>query len=193
MNKKTILLVFAMFGLPVVLATLMHSQWLDWTPASTRNHGTLIQPVIQWGQRSVTDVEGNEVSVQTLSGQWHIVLLTDTVCTDKCLQDLYWLRQIRLAQDRHVPEVGLIFISKPELYPALIDEITALSEVFVVIDGEQAEQLSVLFPQTEGSGRFIMDPMANVIMSYRAEQEPDDIRKDLGRLLTWTQTEQLTN
>lgn len=191
MPKKTIILVFLIFSFPVILATLMHSQWLDWQPNSTRNHGTLIQPVIQWPMGAVADVEDSVVSAETLSGHWHVVYVTDQPCTEPCLEDLYWLRQIRMSQDRHVSEIQLLFVSEPILSQATVASINEISSSFRLIDGEGAQALMMHFPDLQESNRFIMDPMANIILSYRNDQPPDHIRKDLGRLLTWTQTQNI--
>ncbi len=190
MNKKTILLVFAMFGLPVVLATLMHSQWLDWRPAETRNHGTLIRPVIEWTAEEVVDVSGQPVGREQLLNRWFLVFHTPELCGEECLDTLYWMRQIRLSQDRHVPDIGLLLIHEPEMPEELVSEVQALSDAFIMVDGSDARALAQLFPSTTQTGtRYILDPMANIIMSYENEQSPNEIRKDLGRLLTWTQSQ----
>jgi len=190
MNKKTILLVFAMFGLPVVLATLMHSQWFDWRPAETRNHGTLIRPVIEWRAREVVDVSGQPVGREQLLNRWFLVFHTPEVCDEECLDTLYWLRQIRLSQDRHVPDIGLLLIHEPQMTASLVSEVQDLSDAFIIVDDNNAKTLGQLFPSTAQTGtRYILDPMANIIMSYENDQSPNEIRKDLGRLLTWTQSQ----
>lgn len=190
MNKKTILLVFAMFGLPVVIATLMHSQWLDWRPAETRNHGTLIRPVIEWNAETVRDVSGEPIGREQLVNRWFLVFHTPEACDSECLDTLYWLRQIRLSQDRHVPDIGLLLIHEPVMSEDLIGDVQALSDVFIIVDGDNALALGQQFPSTTETGtRYILDPMANIIMSYGSDQSPNDIRKDLGRLLTWTQNQ----
>lgn len=187
MNKKAVLLLFAMFGLPVVIATLMHSQWIDWQPKSTRNHGQLISPVIEWSAEEAVAADDMTVDRETLQGKWHLVYHIRNQCDEACIESIYWLRQVRLAQDRHVPEIGLMIVSEQPMSERLITEIRAISEDYVVLAGEEASQVGDLFPTPEnGSGRYILDPLANIIMSYEAGQAPDDIRKDLGRLLTWT-------
>lgn len=190
MNKKTIVLVFAMFGLPVVIATLMHSQWLDWRPAETRNHGTLIRPVIEWMDESVTDVFGQPLGRDQLLNRWYLVFHTPQECGEACLEALYWLRQIRLSQDRHVPDIGLLLVHEPQMSEGLVNDVQALSDAFIMVDGSNAQKLGALFPSTDPAGtRYILDPMANIIMSYENDQPPNEVRKDLGRLLTWTQSQ----
>lgn len=187
MNKKAILLLAALFALPVILATLMHSQWFEWRPASTRNHGELIVPVIQWPTKESVDVTDQAVDLARLQGRWHLVYHTTRPCDADCLEDLYWLRQVRLSQDRHVPEIGLLLIHEPSLGDNMIGEIQALSEAFVIIDGPDATGLRADLPLGDSAhARYIIDPMGNIMMRYDPDQPPDGIRKDLGRLLTWT-------
>ncbi|MDR9389005.1 MAG: hypothetical protein RI542_03775 [Wenzhouxiangella sp.] len=190
MNKKTIILVFVIFGVPVLIATLLHSEWVDWRPGGTRNHGELISPVIEWPSLSVTDVAGEPVTTASLEGRWQLVYYTDRPCDEACLESLYWLRQVRLAQDRHVPEIGLLMIQEAPMSADTAEQIQSLSEAFVVVDGAHATRLAEHLPEPQQSGeRFIMDPMANIMMRYQPDQEPDHIRIDLGRLLTWTQSQ----
>ncbi len=190
MNKKTILLVFAIFGLPVLIATLMHSQWFDWRPGDTRNHGTLIRPVIEWTAESVSDVSGQAVGVERLEDRWFLVLHTREPCGSDCMDSLYWLRQIRLSQDRHVPDIGLLLIHEPPMPEELVEQVQALSDAFIIVDGANASAIGEQFPADgETTARYILDPMANIIMRYQPDQPPDEIRKDLGRLLTWTQSQ----
>ena len=190
MNKKTIVLVFVIFGVPVLLATLLHSEWVDWRPTGTRNHGELISPVIEWPLVNVTDVAGEPVTTASLEGRWQLVYYTDTACDESCLESLYWLRQVRLAQDRHVPEIGLLVLQEATMSTDMVKQIQSLSEAFVIVDGEDAAELAQGLPSPRQRGeRFIMDPMTNIMMRYGPTQQPDHIRIDLGRLLTWTQSQ----
>lgn len=104
------------------------------------------------------------------------------------MEDLYWLRQVRQAQDRHVPEVGLLLISETSIGDEQRARIRQLTEAFTIIDGPESSALIDSFPGDDVDGqRFIVDPGGNIMMAYTTEADPNDIRRDLGRLLTWTQ------
>lgn len=179
MNKQAIILVFLFFLTPVIIAVLLHSEWFSWQPGGTRNHGELIQPVIplpEFDQRS------------DLLERWQLVHLRQTECDETCLEDLYWLRQVRLAQDRHQPDVGLMLITTAPLDEPTRGRIRELAEDFRIIEGGTAADLLEAFPIDEsGGGSYILDPMANIILRYPADADPNGIRRDLRRLLTWTQ------
>ncbi len=188
MNRKILILVFLLFAAPVVVAILLNSQWIDWQPGSTRNHGELIQPVVPIPE--FTDSHGSAATIERsdLLDRWQLIHLRDSACDDDCLRDLYWLRQVRRAQDRHQPDIGLVLISKPEVNAEIRAQIAQLADDFVIIDGATAASLTQTFPGHENMPlHYIADPMTNIILRYPGEADPNGIRKDLRRLLTWTQ------
>lgn len=188
MNKQAIILVFLLFTTPVLVAILLHSEWFSWQPGGTRNHGELIQPVIPLPDFDLHDAHGQSLSRDDLLDRWFIIHRRHAVCDDQCLEDLYWLRQVRRAQDRHQPDVGLLLISSVTVAPETLDRIHDLAEDFLVVDGTEAESLLAHFPATEDrSAAYITDPLANIILGYAADADPNGIRRDLRRLLTWTQ------
>lgn len=188
MNRIAILAVFAVFLIPVVLATLMHSQWLNWQPGGGRNHGELIEPVIELEDFSVVDARGRPVSRDALLDRWQLIHVFPGACDESCLENLYWLRQIRLAQDRHQPDIGLVFVSPQDQSEATVAAIGELAEDFLILDGESAAGLVDQLPDHLRQGAFyIADPMANIILRYPIDADHNGIRRDLRRLLTWTQ------
>jgi hypothetical protein len=188
MNKKAIILIFLFFLAPVIVAVLLHSQWFSWQPGGTRNHGELIQPVIPLPAFESMQDAGDNLSRDDLLDRWQLVHLRSSACDEACLEDLYWLRQVRIAQDRHQPDVGLLLISSVEVEASIRAQIKQLANDFAIIDGETGAELAGLFPPPDsGQGAYILDPMANIILAYAADADPNGIRRDLRRLLTWTQ------
>jgi hypothetical protein len=187
MNKKTIILIFLFFLTPVIIAVLLHSQWFSWQPGGTRNHGELIQPVIPLPEFE-TMSSGSSLSREDLLERWQLVHLRSTPCDEACIEDLYWLRQVRVAQDRHQPDVGLLLISTVALPESVRAQVTELADDFAIIDGDAGRELAGIFPPAGvNEGSYILDPMANIILGYAADADPNGIRRDLRRLLTWTQ------
>ncbi|MFW5815380.1 MAG: hypothetical protein ACOCVP_00865 [Wenzhouxiangella sp.] len=188
MNRIAIIAVFAVFLIPVLLATLMHSRWLDWQPGGGRNHGELIEPVIELDAFEVRDAFGNPIAREDLLERWQLIHVEPGSCEASCLENLYWLRQVRLAQDRHQPEIGLMFLSPQPQDEQTLSSISELAEDFRVIEGESARPLLDQLPDNARQGGFyIGDPLANIIMRYPIDADHNGIRRDLRRLLTWTQ------
>ncbi len=187
-NRLVLILLFAIFGLPVLASVLLHSRWIDWQPGAGRNHGELVEPVVALPPFPARD---GSPGLNDLKGRWQLVHLRQSSCAEDCLQDLYWLRQVRLAQDRHQPEVGLLLISTTPIDAPTRASISELAEDFAVIDGALAADLASHFPgSTEAPQRYIVDPMGNIMMGYTEQADPNGIRRDLGRLLTWTQRDE---
>jgi hypothetical protein len=188
MNRKIILLVFGMFTLPVLVAVLLNSRWVDWAPGETRNFGELISPVVPLPEGPWTDADGQALERDDLLDLWQIAHVRRGVCDEACMEDLYWLRQARQAQDRHVPEVGLLLISQAPVGAEQRARIRELTDAYTIIDGPQTTALIEAFPGNDIDGqRYIVDPRGNIMMAYSKQADPNDIRRDLGRLLTWTQ------
>lgn len=189
MNKVVIILVFVAFGAPVLIATLLHSEWFDPSLGATRNHGELVQPVIELPADWVIQRDdGTKFGQVDLLDRWHLVHLRNEACDEACLEALYWLRQVRRAQDRHQPDVGLLLVSQAPLDAETRARVLELADDFMIADGGAAASLVAAFPAgTEGPSSYILDPMANIILRYSNDADPNGIRRDLRRLLTWTQ------
>lgn len=188
-NKLALIAVFLVFLLPVMIATLMHSEWFDWQPAGMRNHGELVQPVlpIQDFEVSLADDDAVVLDRAALLDRWMLVYYHPASCAEVCLENLYWLRQIRRAQDRHQPDVGLVFAAREPASADTRDHILGLAGDFLILAGPEAE---TFWTQLPGDGVnaafFILDPVGNIIMRYPEDADHNGIRRDLRRLLTWT-------
>ncbi|MEE4304213.1 MAG: hypothetical protein V2J19_08645 [Wenzhouxiangella sp.] len=189
MKKTTIFAVLALFLAPVVIAILLNSQWLDWRPGSTRNYGELLQPAVRLPEFEQKTAAGETVTRETLAGQWQLLHYRAAGCDDACLEDLYWLRQIRLGQDRHQPEVALMFVTPGEVDEETLAEIHELADDYRVFEGDAGSALSPALPDAGLEAiSYIVDPKGHIILRYPQDADLNGMRRDLSRLLTWTQT-----
>lgn len=187
-NRMTLIAVFLVFTLPVVTATLMHSQWFDWQPGSMRNHGELLQPVVALSDFSVPGAQQDVLSRADLLDRWMLVHYSTEACAEPCLERLYWLRQVRRAQDRHQNDVGLVFASRAAAGAETVALIQELAPDFMILTGPDAEAFWSQLPHGEvKAAYFILDPDGNIILRYPEHADHNGIRRDLRRLLTWTQ------
>ena len=189
MKKVTVALLLALFFAPVAIAILLNSQWLDWRPGSTRNHGELLQPAVRLPEFELQTAAGNRVSRETLAGQWQLLHYRPAGCSEACLEDLYWLRQIRLGQDRHQPEIDLMLVTPGEVNNDTLSAIHDLAEDFRVVSGTAGKTLGTALPDPGLKPiSYIVDPKGHIILSYPQDADLNGMRRDLSRLLTWTQT-----
>ncbi len=190
MNRTTIIALFAVFFLPVVIAVLMHSEWFEWRPAETRNHGELIQPPHALPDFRLHDADGRVVARTDLLEHWQLLHVTDGACGEDCVESLYWMRQVRRAQDRHQPDVEITLVTDQPIDPEILSGIEALEANVRIISGQAGREFSDMLPDDESLPvSYILDTQANIILRYPEGSDFNGMRRDLRRLLTWTRTD----
>lgn len=185
-NKLTLILLLAVFFVPILIAVLLNSQWVDWQAEPRRAHGELLQPVVPIGAFEFHDATGTPRSQADLAGRWQLVYATTDECADECQKILALMHNIRLAQDRHAAKAALLMITDRRLDGELIQSILALDPTWTIFDGEAGRMLLLRFPGAPTGGFYIVDPDTNIIEYFAPDADPTGIRKDLDRLLTWT-------
>ena len=196
-RKLSILAVFALFLLPVITATLLHTEWLDWRPVNLRNHGEFVSPVQPLTFAPVTTEAGQTLTAEDMQDKWFLIMHHPAQCGDDCVESFFWLRQIRAAQDRHQTSIGLMVVTTQPLPSESLAQIYEWAPDTHVLTGADAsalhDTLSTLAGDNNGQRvegahwTYLSDPMANIMMRYNEKADPNGIRRDLRRLLTWTQ------
>ncbi len=199
--RLALLIIAAMFLLPLLLAWLMYSGSLDFKPASTRNLGTLIEPPvpIDWTATVLLSGETNlaanpEQDIGVFDEHWVILQPVPAGCYDSCLKEVSNLRQIHRASGRQQFRIRLALLldeSSPAdqaksllaIYPKfhlIRDPSSILSEALAGIQQNLSGQAG------PAKGVYMIDPLGNIMMYYEAGSDPNYIKQDLKRLLTWS-------
>lgn len=185
-NRLVLILLFALFLVPVLAAVVLQSSWLDWQPEPERAHGTLLSPVIALQDFELTDTGGTVRTIRDLQDLWWLVRIVDGPCDQTCFERLDLLNRVRLAQDRHVGDIGLLLLTPARLDDGTRSAVHALNPAWMVFDGRAGASLRAHFPDAQDGTTFIVDPEANIMERFEPDIDANDIRKDLRRLLTWT-------
>lgn len=185
-SKMTLIALFALFFTPMLVAVLLHSEWVDWRAAPEKAHGELVSPVVPLGEFELRDAGGNARSRDDLLGRWQLVFIAPGACGSECIETAGLMHNIRLAQDRHASEVGLVLISAGELDDATHDRIAGLDPSWLVFDGNAAASLIQRMPDPTPGTLYIVDPEANIMERFAPGADLNGVRKDLDRLITWT-------
>jgi hypothetical protein len=196
--RLALLIIASMFLFPLLLAWMMYSGSLEFKPGSTRNRGTLVDPPVSldWAVSSLLPHESDDMSepnqsIDVFEKHWVILKSIPAACDDLCLRKVSDLRQIHLASGHQQTRIRLALLleeSRPatqeqtllEIYPKfhlLEDSSNQLSEMLRGIQGNLSIQ-----PELSGS-IFMIDPLGNIMMYYQANSDPNDVKKDLKRLL----------
>ena len=128
-----------------------------------------------------------------LRGKWTLVYIGDADCNDICLQDLYKMRQVRLAQNEDIKRVQRLFLLTdtgiPEALANTLKNYPGMDVALLL--PEQADAIASLFAVDEvavqGAGRvYLVDPLGYLMMYYPPDAEPGGILKDLKKLLKYS-------
>ena len=199
--RLALLIIAAMFLLPLLLAWLMYSGSLDFKPSSTRNLGTLVEPPVpvDWTVTAMLAGEANlvarfEQSEGVFDEHWVILQPVQAGCNDSCLRKVSDLRQIHLAAGRQQLRIRLALLLEDSSPAGQAQKLLAIYPQFHLIkdpSGLLWEVLAGIQQHLSGQagpekGAYMIDPLGNIMMYYAAGSDPNHIKQDLKRLLTWS-------
>jgi cytochrome oxidase Cu insertion factor (SCO1/SenC/PrrC family) len=180
--RGKLLLIVLIFAAPIVASYLAYFYA---HPKPTANHGELLLPPGQASGAAFTKaVDGTAFAFVQLAGRWILVAQDGGDCADACVAKLVEMRQVRLALGRNAERVARVFVVDDGKRPR-----AALAEPF---EGMQI----VIAPQGGGLTRkaagdhghiYLVDPHGNVMMRWRAGDDPKGMLRDLERLLRASQ------
>ncbi|MEJ2761432.1 MAG: hypothetical protein P8126_07835 [Gammaproteobacteria bacterium] len=188
-QRRILILLVALFAAPVVLAWLLFYFTQVGRGGDGTNHGRLIDPPRQLADLSLIDPNGGAAS---LYGKWSLVYLVDGECRSECDQNLYRLRQIRLAQGRHAMRVQRVLLDVGPGHVTLSPRQRHDYAGQLIADPENPGPLLRQFRLAEGdkplsAGRtYIIDPRGFLMMSYERDADPSGIIDDLQHLLRYS-------
>jgi hypothetical protein len=192
--RMSLLLLLVLFAAPVVLAWLAFYVFPEWRPSATANHGELIEPLRPLPPFQLETLAGKSVDESFVRGKWTLVYLMQGACTRPCVDQLFRLRQVRLAQGKNIDRVQrLILWDTTGVSPAKQAELDRHfpGQVLLSLEGRQSQALLNAFA-LDGqdplqTGRvYLADPLGNLMMSYGAEADPRGMIEDLERLLKYS-------
>lgn len=194
-GRRDFLLLVGVFFLPIILVLVVYYNFDNWGLGAGRNHGDLVQPVRKLEGVDLTDINGEPFRFAEVRDKWLMVYFGKAGCDEACKEDLYLMRQIRLAQGGDKKRIQRIYIStggKPQQsLRGTLDEHSDLK----VLYAQQAalEKVLELFRHDTGNGAiikamYLADPRGYLMMSYPEGYDPKGMIKDLERLLKFARS-----
>ena len=188
-QQFTLLGIFALFMGPVLLVILMRSSMWQYQPDGLKNLGHLIQPPVNLPMDHT----------QSIDGKWLILYVLDQTCDQICIESVTTLRQIHRAAGRNGENLAVVLLSEAPVDSALRDRLESIYPEFEFVTDSSSEALATLTAinseirlesaDSKSIHTYILDPMLNVILAYSADANPNDLHKDLKRLLKWADQE----
>jgi hypothetical protein len=193
--RTTLVIIGAMFLLPLLLAWFMHSGTIEYRPASTRNLGTLVVPPVPISWEDTLLVPGADDSfsgpLQAFSDHWVILYAVPYSCLENCLREVTNLRQIHRASGRHQSRIRIaLLISDPNAVE-LHGTLRGIHSKFILIHAASGKP-GMALEQASGAtgGAYLIDPLGNIMMAYETRADPNFLKQDLKRLLTWSKLDE---
>lgn len=183
-DKVQVLLLAVIFIIPIVAA-------IFYRPSGTMNTGELVTPARPLAPVPLRDAAGRPVPFNRLQGKWSLVYFGPPECGRPCRDNLYKMRQVRLAQGKEYGRVQYVWLLTRPAPEAALAAVRAEHPDLVILTAAP-EDLAMLARQFElpagnpldGLERiYMVDPLGNFMLSYPPDADPSGMRRDLARLL----------
>ena len=184
MGRLNMLLVLLACAAPVVASYITY-YWVR--PEARRNYGELIQPTRPTPSIAVARLDGGDMKLTDLKGQWLLVSVAGAACDAACQQRLYLQRQILVGLGKERPRTEWVWLvnDKAEIPNTLLP---GLEEATVLrIDPKALAQ----WLQPEANKKledhlYMIDPMGEWMMRFPAQLNAEGAlkaKRDMERLL----------
>ena len=187
-SRLTLILLALLFSGPLLLSW----GWFYFVDTSHRSgaasHGDLVIPPRHLPNIGLLD-PAQVINGAELHGKWTLFYISRETCDEVCADNLYRMRQIRLAMGKNAYRVqrALVAGSSPLPEPVLA-RLRDYPGQLVLHDDARAGfidkfRMSRSDDPVSAARLYIVDPLGNLMMSYPPERDPIGIIKDLKRML----------
>lgn len=174
-NKRNLLVLLAVFVLPVIMAYFALK--FDWFNKAATNRGELLQPVIEASPL-----------LSSSDKKWHLLYIIPEVCDAACNNALYSVKQTYLASGKEADRVSTLFIYNESSATEAVEKVREFNGSFLLLKDQK--NVNQVFQNVDINAIFISDTLHNVVLRYpvTADQEQAimdsrDILADLKKLL----------
>ncbi|MDR9435475.1 MAG: SCO family protein [Thiohalophilus sp.] len=194
-GRRDFLLLVAVFFLPIIIVLVLYFNLDKWDIGGERNHGDLIQPPRQLKDIALTDQEGSSFRFSDVRDKWLMLHFGGASCNPECVEELYLMRQIRLAQGGNRQRLVRIHISTEGAPQESLRNVLADHPDLKIVYGDDPSLQKVIdqFEHDTGAGpsvqsMYLVDPRGYLMMSYPEDYEPKGAIRDLERLLKFARS-----
>lgn len=181
-SRGKLLFLMGVFVVPVLLAYLAY---FGLRPSGRSNYGELL-PVTPLRHTAGVSADGKPLDLKALRGKWLMVHVGPSRCDAPCRQQLYLMRQTRIAQGKEQARIERVWVvtDAGAVAPALLQDHHGLyawrpsSPAF-------AAQFPAMAAQTEHI--YLVDPLGNLMLRFPVRPASKEIMKDLRLLLKASQ------
>jgi hypothetical protein len=188
-GRRQLLLLAAIFFVPLALAFWLYYGADGWRPGGGTNKGELIDPPRLLPEAGLVIAGGSPAEEHFLRGKWTVIYVGDGYCDERCRKALYLTRQSRLALNKDSDRVRRVLVATGRCCDNRFIETEHTDLVVLLPAGQKGAQFLERFPvYSDGpvatAGRiYLVDPLGNLLMSYPATAPDNALLTDLRKLL----------
>jgi cytochrome oxidase Cu insertion factor (SCO1/SenC/PrrC family) len=191
-SRIQLLLIFGLFLIPPVGAWITWQYLGDHGVEATTNAGTLVSPAQPVRVKGLLTADGGQFDDAGLRGRWTYVMFAQQGCDDRCQQQLYLTRQVRMAMNKDVRRVQRLLVLGSLPDAALVQRLAAEhSDLRWVVQDAAGDRFADQFQgagfSSSGVQYFLLDPLGNLMMFYDLSTPAKGMMKDLQKLLKISQ------
>ncbi len=188
-GRRQLLLLAALFFVPLALAFWMYYGSGSWRPGGDVSKGDLIDPARPLPQLALPTLQGVPTDPGFLTGKWTMLYVGDGLCDEHCRKALYLTRQSRIALNKDIDRVQRVFVVTDHCCDR--EFLASEHPDLLVVRAEDAASAQLLapFPAYDGvpvgaAGRiYLVDPLGNLLMSYPPGAPDKALLTDVKKLL----------
>lgn len=176
-----------LFAAPIIAAF-----W--WKPTGFVNRGELVTPARPLSNIVFATPAGQPFPLERLKSKWTLMYISAQPCEAVCEENLYKIRQVRLAQNKNAYRVQSVLIAPAAVPDAEVDALLERHPGVIGLRADAAAMSTLVEEFTykqakppEARRVYVVDPLGNLMMSYPPDADPSAMRKDLKRLLKVSQ------
>lgn len=189
------IVIAAIFLLPLLVAWFMYSGTIEYKPSATKNRGDLVQPPVplDWEETIVLASNGDipPAAGEVFNEHWVVLYPVPDHCDEECVREATDLRQIHRASGRQQSRILIALLIKESATPEIEALLRKIYPIFHLISDPSGSVATALARATSGKMAFyLIDPLGNIMMAYPSGSDPNDLKQDLKRLLTWSKLDE---
>ncbi|TSA50216.1 MAG: hypothetical protein D4R48_01935 [Nitrosomonadales bacterium] len=186
-SRVTLLLLLGLFVLPILVVLTMYQ--FSMRPGGA-SHGELVRPPRPLHFSPLMTWQNKLFPEDGLHEKWSLLYVTPAICSESCVAQVRMMRQIHAALGKEMGRVQRIVLAAESSQPDQLDAMQRDYPDLIILAkparavAQIADQLRM--PAQADGSLYLIDPLGNVMMHYPPAADPNGIRKDMSRLLSYS-------
>ena len=178
-SRNTLLMLLAVFALPLLVAWVFTLGPLDWRLTRTVNHGVLLTPPLRLNSYGVMDATGAALALDTVARNWFLVVLRSAECREPGQGLLQVAERLQIAVGRDMHRVTLALLGPDDNTPGPRGQSWLLPADGKLVDALRHATNEPLLD----TALLIVDHQGIVVLMYPPTEDGPGALYDLKRLL----------